>query len=230
MVSVVIPTYNEANHIAQTIHKIRASGRRDVEIIVVDGGSTDATISVVRNAGVHALISNRKGRAVQMNKGAAVATGEVLYFLHADTVPPAGFVPQILDAHQKGAVGGCFRLSFDYDHWFLKAHAWFSRFNVNAIRFGDQSLFVSKKVFHECGGFREDLLVMEDHEIVQRLSKCGKFEVMNDTIVTSARKFLDNGIFRTMGAFYRIWILYYLGYPQERLVKSYRQWIKNPKL
>ncbi len=84
----------------------------------------------------------------------------MLYFLHADSIPPNNFITQILRAYKDGAKSGCFRLAFDYHHWFLKANAWFTRFNVNAVRFGDQSLFVTKDVFQKCGGFRENLRMM----------------------------------------------------------------------
>jgi GT2 family glycosyltransferase len=121
-------------------------------------------------------------------------------------------------------------LAFDHDHWFLKANCWFTRFDVNAVRFGDQSLFVTKEIFKKCGGFKEDLIMMEDQEVIHRIKKHGKFEVMNDAVITSARKYLDNGIFRMQSIFYRIWAMYYLGYSQEQLLKLHRKLIKNHKL
>lgn len=231
MFSIIIPTYNEADQIAKTIRKTHAAnGHHEMEIIVVDGGSTDETLAIAKECGAITIKSERKGRAAQMNKGASVAKGEVLYFLHADSMPPQGFTVQILDAYNKGAVSGCFRLAFDYDHWFLKANCWFTRFNVNAVRFGDQSLFVTKEVFQKVGGFREDLLMMEDQEIIHRIKKHGKFKVMDDVVITSARKYLDNGVYRMQGIFYRIWALYYLGYSQEQLLKLHRRLIRKHKL
>src|SRR4051794_25811324 len=130
MFSIIIPTYNEADQIAKTISKIHlADGKHAAEIIVVDGGSTDDTIGIAEQCGAIVIKSERKGRAAQMNKGASIAQNETLYFLHADSVPPNEFISQILDACSNGAVSGCFRLAFDYDHWFLKANAWFTRFN-----------------------------------------------------------------------------------------------------
>lgn len=165
-----------------------------------------------------------------MNHGALIARGEVFYFLHADSIPPLHFTQYILDACQHEASSGCFRLAFDHNHWFLKANSWFTRFDINGVRFGDQSLFVTREVFAKCGGFREDLIIMEDQEIIHRLKVHGRFVVMREYVTTSARKYLDNGIYRMQSIFYRIWVLYYLGYPQEQLVNLYRRLIQKHKL
>jgi rSAM/selenodomain-associated transferase 2 len=231
MFSIIIPTYNEADQIAKTISKIHAAnGKHQLEIIVVDGGSTDDTVAIAHKCGAIAIQSEQKGRAAQMNKGVLAAKYELLYFLHADSIPPNGFTMQILNAWNKGAKSGCFRLAFDYNHWFLKGNAWFTRFNINAVRFGDQSLFVTKEVFQKAGGFREDLLMMEDQEIIHRIKKHGKFKVMDDVVITSARKYLDNGVYRMQAIFYRIWAMYYLGYSQEQMLKLHRRVIRNHKL
>jgi rSAM/selenodomain-associated transferase 2 len=231
MFSIIIPTYNEADQIAATISKTHAAnGQHEIEIIVVDGGSSDETVKIATACGARAITSERKGRAAQMNKGAASAKGEILYFLHADSIPPQGFTTQILNVYNKGIKSGCFRLKFDHDHWFLKANAWFTRFNVNAVRFGDQSLFVAKEVFEKSGGFREDLVMMEDQEIIHRLKRHGKFRVLNDVVITSARKYLDNGVYRMQGIFYRIWAMYYLGYSQEQMLQVHRRLIRKHKL
>jgi rSAM/selenodomain-associated transferase 2 len=231
MISVIIPTYNEETHIKATIQKLWEYDKENLiqEIIVCDSGSADNTVSIAQSEGVK-VITSPKGRAKQMNFGALAAQSEILYFLHADSTPPGNFTTLILEAYGNGIISGCFRLSFDYSHWFLKANAWFTRFDVNAVRFGDQSLFVTKEVFKNCGDFREDLLMMEDQEIVHRIKKHGRFKVMNGTVVTSAKKYLDNGVYRMQGIFFRIWLLYYLGYSQEYLLKLHRRLIRNQKL
>jgi len=232
MISIIIPTFNEEENIAETIDQVRKRdpGHYAIEIIVSDGHSTDRTREIAAKAGATVVVSQKKGRSAQMNFGASKAKEEILYFLHADSIPPEGFSNYILDAVKKNVIGGCFRLSFDHQHWFLKANCWFTRFNVNAVRFGDQSLFVTKDVFNKCGGFREDLLMMEDQEIIHRIKKHGKFTVMNAAVSTSARKYLDNGIYRMQVIFFRIWLLYYLGHSQERLLKLHKRLIAKNKL
>ncbi len=232
MISIIIPTYNEEENIADTIIEIRKRDTANLisEIIVSDGQSTDMTIHIASNAGATVIISPKKGRSAQMNYGASIAKEEILYFLHADSIPPQNFTPYILKAIEKDYQAGCFRLAFDYQHWFLKANCWFTRFDVNTVRFGDQSLFVTKDAFEKCGGFDENLLMMEDQEIIHRIKKFGKFIVMNDAVTTSARKYLDNGIYRMQFIFFRIWLLYYLGYSQEYLLKMHKKLIRKTKL
>ena len=121
-------------------------------------------------------------------------------------------------------------MQFDHKHWFLKANAWFTRFNVNAVRFGDQSLFVTKDVFQKTNGFDENLIVMEDQEIISRIRKYGKFKVMNGYVITSARKYLDNGVYKMQAVFFVIYFMYQLGYSQQKLVATYRNLIKQNKV
>ncbi|MEB0262788.1 MULTISPECIES: TIGR04283 family arsenosugar biosynthesis glycosyltransferase [unclassified Mucilaginibacter] len=206
MTSIIIPTYNEADQIAATIKKLNGTNSDGhFEIIVSDGGSTDDTITLAKQAGAITLLSQRKGRAAQMNAGAALAKGEILYFLHADTMPPVGFINDIANAISNGYQAGCFMLSFDYPHWFLKANCWLTRFDVNAIRFGDQSLFVTKEEFDRTGGFSERHIVLEDQELIKRLRKAIRFKIIKRPVVTSARKYLENGIYKTQGIFFIIY-------------------------
>ncbi len=232
MISVIIPTWNEESTIKETIERLKEYDQLNLvkEIIIADGGSRDNTLIVAKEAGATVIKSPAKGRSAQMNYGASVAKNDVLYFVHADTIPPSNFSSDIHEAISQGFSAGCYRLSFDYDHWFLKANCWFTRFNVNAVRFGDQSLFVTKNIFERAGGFREDLLMMEDQEIIGRLKKYGKFKVMNGSVITSARKYLDNGIYRMQGIFFVIWLMYYLGYPQQKLLQLHRRLIRGHKL
>jgi hypothetical protein len=121
-------------------------------------------------------------------------------------------------------------LAFDTPHWFLRANAWFTRFNVEAARFGDQSLFALKTVFDQAGGYREDMIMMEDQEITRRLRLHSRLRVLPGPIVTSARKYRENGVFRLQGAFYLLTLLYRLGVSQPTLLRTYRALIRQDKL
>ena len=125
---------------------------------------------------------------------------------------------------------GCYRLRFDVDHWFLKANAWFTRFDVNAFRYGDQSLFVSRENFDRVGGFSEKHIVFEDYDIIKRLRRQGKFAILKKEVTTSARKYVSNGIFKMQGIFYLMYIVYRLGYSQEKMLALFRKLVRQDKL
>jgi len=232
MISIIIPAYNEEAQIANTIAAVRAQGDSTyiTEIIVADGGSKDSTVTIAKDAGAIALISPAKGRAAQMNHGASVAKGSILYFLHADTLPAKDFTADILNAVHHGYEAGCFMLAFDHAHWFLQANCWFTRFDVNAIRFGDQSLFITKEKFMQSGGFCQKHIVMEDQEIIKRIRRICHFTVIRKPVITSARKYLENGIYKTQGIFFIIYFMYQLGYSQKALVNTYKRLIRQDKL
>ncbi len=200
------------------------------ELILVDGGSTDNTACIAREAGVRCVKSPRKGRAAQMNYGARLAAGRILYFLHADTIPPPDALRKIVTAEGKGASSGCYRLSFDEPSTLMRFYAWFTRFDLLPFRYGDQSLFVRSHLFQRLGGYREDHIVMEDNEFIRRLRQEGSFVVLADNVVTSARKYRENGFLRLQFIFTLIFILYYLGAGQGTLVSLYRRLISNSKL
>jgi rSAM/selenodomain-associated transferase 2 len=219
--SIIIPTYNEEAGIGELLRYLQQHGNA-AEVVVADGQSTDATRSVAISMGVQVIVSNRRGRAAQMNEGAAMATGDILYFLHADTFPPPNFLHLIDNAVKQGYGSGCFRLAFNVPHWFLKANAWFTRFDVDAIRFGDQSLFVQREIFEKSGGFDERMLLLEDQEIIGRLRRFGKFKIVPEAVRTSARKYETYGIYKLQGGYYLIYALYKLGASQQQLMRVYK--------
>ncbi|MEZ5043980.1 MAG: TIGR04283 family arsenosugar biosynthesis glycosyltransferase [Saprospiraceae bacterium] len=224
--SIIIPTLNEAGQITKLLDYLFASPQADrLELIIVDGQSSDNTCYLARQAGAKVVVSSERGRAIQMNKGAEMASGDVLYFLHADTLPPSSFYADIQTAIQGNVQSGSYRLSFDFNHWFLNLHAWFTRFNASALRYGDQSLFVSKACFEKVGGFDDQLLLMEDYEIVKRIRKACYFKVLQKRVITSARRYLANGIFRLQVIFYLIYFMHRIGFSQARLLKVYQRLI-----
>jgi len=193
---------------------------------VVDGGSTDQTKEVAERAEAVVIESKKKGRAAQMNAGAARASAEILYFLHADTIPPPKFDLHILKSISNGYGAGCFYLTFDDSHPGLRFYSWFTKFKSTFLRFGDQSLFVAKPDFENVNGFDESLIVMEDQQIVRKLKRETEFNVINKSVITSARKYRENGVYRLQAVFFIIWAGYYLGINQETLTDIYRKYIK----
>ena len=232
MISVIIPTFNEATQIEATINKLRQHDEDNLikEIIIADGGSTDETILIAKKLGAKIIVSPVKGRSAQMNYGAKNATGNILYFLHADTFPPQKFSNEIINSTKTNFEAGCFMLSFDKKHWFLKANCWFTQFDVNAIRFGDQSLFVRKVIFEKTTGFSEKMIVLEDQEFIKRLKKICNFTIIKKPVITSARKYVENGIYKTQLIFFIIYSMYRLGYSQQKLISTYKKLIVQDKL
>lgn len=225
--SIIIPTLNEADGISGLIRYIQKTiSLNEYEILVCDSGSRDETRSLAENEGARVIESERKRRSVQMNRGAEAAKGNILYFLHADTYPPEHFDQEIRHAFQTGYDAGCFRLKFDDDHPFLKLFSWFTRFNIDIFRFGDQSLFLHKSLFDNIRGFNENLVVMEDQDIINRIRKAeGRFTLLSKSVITSARKYRRVGIVRLQFIFFLIWGLYYCGVSQKVLAHLYNSMI-----
>ena len=232
LISVVVPTVNEQHHISMLIKRLRADPSNPLikEIIVVDAESQDRTRELAGAAGALLVKCPTRSRAIQMNLGSQQATGSILYFVHADTTPPYGFGQKIWDAVEKDISCGCFRLKFDWRHWFLNFNSWFTRFNVRFFRFGDQSLFVTRQAFEHVGGFNEEMKVFEDQDLVRRLSQKESFAVLPDYVVTSARKYRKNGPYRLQLAYFWIYFMFSLGLSQESLLRIYRRLVPFPMI
>jgi rSAM/selenodomain-associated transferase 2 len=224
MISIVVPVYNEEETLNEFIfHISKIISNRKAELIFVDGGSTDRTLEIAKKSVGKIYQSPSKGRAAQMNFGASKAKGNILYFLHADSIPPETFIDDIYEMIKKGFPVGSYRLDFDSDHLLLRFYAWFTKFDINVFRFGDQSLYVQKDVFSEVGGFDDSLKVMEDQQIIVDLKKHAKFVIMEGTVKTSSRKYKKIGILRLQLIFAIIVILYYMKVNQNIIVDFYSQ-------
>jgi rSAM/selenodomain-associated transferase 2 len=216
--SVIIPALNEADVIEATIDRIRRQAPH--EIIVVDGGSTDPTRSVATAAGA-TVIEAPRGRAQQMNHGAAHASGDVFLFLHADTLLPADGLHRIRRALSEPAVGaGTFRLSFDDPTPMLRFYAWCTRWPWIRICFGDRGLFVRRSAFEAVGGY-PDWPLFEDLELAARLQAHGGFRFLSASVTTSARRFHEHGALRQQLRNLYLWTHYLRGTDPERVAHLY---------
>ncbi len=221
-ISIIIPTLNEAGYIKEAIATTQAY--TNIEVIIVDGGSKDDTIEIAESLGV-TVISSSPGRAVQMNTGAVAASGEILLFLHADSRLPTGFDDMVRTAlQQQETVAGAFNLRIDASLLSLRWVEW--GINVRShffqMPYGDQGIFLTKAVFQQIGGFPE-LPIMEDFELMRRLKRIGRIVIIPTPVVTSARRWLQKGVFKTTLLNQIVIIAYLLGVSPEQIRRWYRR-------
>jgi rSAM/selenodomain-associated transferase 2 len=223
-ISIIIPALNEADAIEKAIASTSPS--LNVEVIVVDGGSRDDTISLAQNKGAKAIASPA-GRAYQMNLGAQAATGDILLFLHADTGLPPKFdalVRAALRSGQRMPIAGAFLLKIDAASPKLRWVEWGVKWRSHLFQmpYGDQAIFLRAETFHRMGGFPE-LPIMEDFELVRRLKRQGQIAIVSAPVVTSARRWLQRGVLVTTIVNQMVILGYFLGIKKERLRQFYRR-------
>ena len=226
MISVIIPTLNEAEHILKTIESVRQQDA-SAELIVVDGGSVDGTPELARPYAQ--VIAGPRGRARQMNAGAQAATGEVLLFLHGDSRLAPGALAQLcqtmLDPH---IVGGSFTLIFDVDTFWLRFNARCSNIDWVIFRYGDQGIFVRRAIFESMGGYAE-IPLMEDIDLMRRMPRYGRrVLIRNFPITTSARRFTERGVLRQQVVNSALVAAWFLGVKPQLLARWYAA--HKPKL
>lgn len=223
-VSIIIPTLNEASNIARLLEYIRQNaGPQLLEILLVDGGSTDDTVAIAQAKGAQVLNCPTRSRAAQMNLGAKHARGEVLYFIHADTLPPQNFLEAIHTAFENGLCMGCFRYRFDSSSWLLKCNAWFTRFNFLWCQGGDKTFFILADTFTELGGYDEKYVIMEEYDFIRRARKKYLMPTLPHTATVSARKYQQNSWLRVQLANLLVFNLFRVGLEPIRLKKIYKQ-------
>lgn len=232
-ISIIIPTLNEANNINSLIEHLQknATNGYHIEIIVVDCGSDDSTQQIVLDYAQTdsriKLLKSKKGRAKQMNLGARKATGNIFYFLHADTFPPKAYDQLIVEQVKKQNHAGCFRMKFNSSHWWLKLAGWLTKFNHKACRGGDQSLFITKELFETLNGFNEKFTIYEDQDFINKLYVLKEFTVIQKWITTSARRYETNGVWKLQYHFWTIYIKKFFGASAEDLYAYYLKNIKD---
>ena len=230
MISIIIPVLNEVDNIEKSINHLLSSVNleNNHEIILVDGGSKDGTIEKLEPllSKKIVLMHSAKGRATQMNFGAKQAKGNIFYFLHADSFPPKHFDSLIANEISKGNLAGCFCMQFDSQHWWLRLASWLTQFNWRACRGGDQSLFITKDLFNDIGGYDESFKIFEDQIIIKELYKRNQFKVINKKLISSARRYKTNGVWRLQYHFWTIYVKRWFGASAEDIYLYYKRYIK----
>jgi rSAM/selenodomain-associated transferase 2 len=219
--SIIMPVLNEAERIVTALEALAPLRRREVEVIVVDGGSSDATVQYAETL-ADRVISSPRGRAVQMNAGAAVARGEVLLFLHADTTLPQDADRLVLDALRKSRrAWGRFDVRIEGRAFLTIVAAMMNiRSRLTGIATGDQAMFVRRDVFAAVGGFPE-IALMEDIAISRQLKEGGRPLCLSQRVTTSGRRWEQRGVMRTILLMWRLRLAYFFGAEPAALARQY---------
>ncbi len=227
-ISIIIPTLNEAAHLPAALNAIKRQNI-DAEVIVVDGGSIDQTREIAKEARL-IVITSQKGRGQQLSAGALLATGDILLFLHADTLLGPGALETVLrKASAENVSGGNFRIKFDGGSEFsLWLNGFYATLRRNGFYYGDSAIFVKRKIYDQIGGI-QPLTLMEDYDFVRRLEKTGA-TICIDTpaILTSSRRFEGRRKWQIIWQWTSLHILYYIGASHGFLAKIYRSEIHSP--
>lgn len=230
-ISIIIPVFNEADNIANLLnHLFNNSSKKNIsEIICVDGGSSDSSQNIISQFGEINLVNSEKGRAKQMNLGAKHAKGNILYFLHADSLPPENFDQLIINEIKEGTEAGCFKMKFDSNHLWLKLAGWFTQLPFKCCRGGDQSQFVTKSLFNSIGGFDENFSIYEDNDLIAKLYARKQFVVIQKWLTTSDRCYKSNGIWRLQFHYWTIHLMKFFGASADELNRYYKKYITSNK-
>ncbi|MBW4680259.1 MAG: TIGR04283 family arsenosugar biosynthesis glycosyltransferase [Microcoleus vaginatus WJT46-NPBG5] len=236
-VSIIIPTLNEATSLGRTLRYLQALDPAAWEVIVVDGGSEDETVEIAKAAGVPVEMCDRRGRSIQMNQGAKVATGDILCFLHADTWIPDDLIAVIQQtlADEKVVAGGFIALMAgpQTTRWGISLHNYIKTYYapllfkphlfVKGLRllFGDQVIFCRRQEFWECAGFDENLPIMEDGDLCLKLVQKGKIRLVNRIVQTSDRRVAKWGSLKATGIYLYIGLLWGFGASATYLKQFY---------
>ena len=221
-VSIIIPVLNEAEHIADTLISLASYRNQGHEVIVIDGGSNDDTVSISEQYS-DKVLSSDSGRAIQMNSGIAEAKGDVLLFLHADTRLPDDAPGVIIAAVEEGCFWGRFNVRLSGSHFLFRIieRMMNIRSCITGVATGDQAIFVSQESIDIIGDYPR-LPLMEDVVFSKRLRSLGWPACIRRQVITSSRRWEDRGVLSTVLLMWRLRLLFFLGMPAEKLAKQYQ--------
>lgn len=222
MISVIIPALNEADNIGRCVEGLLNEGY-DCEIIVADGGSMDKTAESAKKYQGVSFIQSQRGRGLQMNMGASAASGDILLFLHADTILEKGWATEILSVLEDTSIsGGALTFSIRSPLWKYRiVEAWVKlRCKFFLLPYGDQAIFVRKSAFDLIGGYK-NIPLMEDVDFIVRLKKLGTIVILNKKAITSERRWSKKGLIKTAAINQFIMLLYKFGVNPCRLARIY---------
>ena len=226
-ITIIIPTYNEAAQIGHLIHHLRAY--TSAPILVANSPNTaDNTAALALQAGAEVLHCPKGGRAPQMNYAAAQTKADILYFVHADTLPPSSFLKDIEQALKQGHDLGYFSYQFASEKPLLKFNSFFTRYDGLFAGGGDQTLFIRRAAFEQLGGFQDNLRLMEDFDLVKRAKAEGLQHCLipKDALV-SARKYDNNSWMRVNLVNLWVFLLFHCGVSSDRLCQTYRKLLRT---
>lgn len=223
-ISIIIPAFNEASIIANTINQIKDRiACKECELIVsVASKTTDSTRDIAHKIACQVIESNQSCRSIQLNEGAAVATGEILYFLHADTIPPVGFDQDIRDTISGGSEAGFFSYRFDSEKRLLKTNSFFTKYDGIFAGGGDQGFFITKEAFKKLNGFDPRFVIMEDFDMIKRVRKNKiNYSVIDNPLTVSARKYENNSYLKVNLVNLAAMIMFKLGIAPKKIKSFY---------
>lgn len=219
-ISIIIPILNEAKILEKTLSQLQ-SEQEYHELIIVDGGSTDGSIRIAENYGK--VLTSERGRARQLNAGAATATGDILLFLHADIWLESGALAAVKNALSSGYIGGGFQQKIDGKRILYRIIELVGNIRGRYLKvfYGDSGIFLAHADFNKIGGFPE-IPILEEMEFSKGMRKLGKTTLVSPCIHISARRWETGGIVRTTLNNWLITLLYFLGVSPEKLARLYR--------
>ena len=220
-VSIIIPTLNEEENIENLLNNLK-SLKGDFEVIFSDGGSLDKTVEIIKNFGNYKIIKSERGRAKQLNNGAKESNNDILLFLHADSIIEEDVLIKVENFIKNGNKAGCLKIKFDNKKIIMRLFAILSNLRVKYrnIAFGDQAIFIEKKLFEDIGMF-DDIPIMEDYKLSIKLKNEFPIKYIDSYIISSSRRFEKNGILKTALLMQKLQYMFRRGVSIDKIANIY---------